>query len=226
MRTEHIDKLQNGIVSVLADVVENRDETTGGHIERTSSYVKILINEMVQRGIYKEELQKMRRNWNIDVVCASARLHDIGKIAISDLILNKPGKLSDDEFTKIKEHVVEGEHIIDQIASKTGNVEFLRFARAFASYHHERCDGSGYPRGLAGENIPLEGRIMAIADVYDALVSDRPYKKAFSHEKAVEIIVNDSGRQFDPKLVELFKEIEGKFYEISVAKILGEENGD
>jgi len=194
MRTEHIEKLQNGIVSVLADVVENRDKTTGGHIERTSAYVRLLIEEMVARGVYKEEMQKMKRDWNIELVCASARLHDIGKLAISDLILNKPERLTNDEFEKIKTHVAEGEYIINQIASKTGDVEFLRYAKLFASYHHERWDGTGYPHGLKSEEIPLHGRIMAVADVYDALVSDRPYKKAFPHEKAVEIIVSDSGK--------------------------------
>lgn len=211
MRTEHIEKLQNGIVSVLADVVESRDKATGGHIDRTSKYVRLLLGEMLARGIYREEMQKMQRDWNIDVACASARLHDIGKIAVSDLILNKPGKLTPEEFEIVKTHVEQGEQIIDQIIEKTGDVEFLYFAKLFASCHHERWDGSGYPRGLKGEEIPLQGRVMALADVYDALVSERPYKQPIPHEMAVQIIRDDAQKQFDPKLVELFCEIQEQF---------------
>jgi putative two-component system response regulator len=222
MRTEHIEKLHDGIITVLADLVESRDKTTGGHIERTSAYVKLLVEGMIEKGIYSEELQKMKKIRNIDILYASVRLHDIGKIAISDLILNKPDKLTKEEFEEIKTHVAEGESIIDRIIKQTGDVEFLRYAKLFASYHHERWDGTGYPRGLKGEEIPIQGRIMAIADVYDALVSERPYKKAFPHEEAVKIIMNDSGKQFDPKIVELFCEIEDKFYALIPKQTSGE----
>lgn len=215
MRTEHIEKLQNGIVSVLADIVESRDKTTGGHIERTSTYVGILLEEMCERGVYVEEMQKVKNSWNLKLAAASARLHDIGKITISDLILNKRGKLTDEEFLEVKKHVEEGEHIIDQIIYKTGDVEFLHYAKLFASYHHEHWDGTGYPHGLKGTEIPLQGRVMAIVDVYDALVSERPYKKAFEHEEAVRIIKDDSGKQFDPEIVRVFLEIESKFKAIS-----------
>ena len=137
----------------------------------------------------------------------SAQLHDVGKINVSDLILNKPGKLTDEEFALIKKHCEEGERIIDRIIDKTRDDGFLHHAKKFAGYHHEKWDGSGYPRKLRGEEIPLEGRIMAIADVYDALVSERPYKKPFSHEEAVEIIKYGSGSHFDPHIAGMFLSI-------------------
>jgi len=206
---EKIQRLQGAIVSVLADMIENRDKITGGHVERTSQYVKILIKEMKARGLYAEET----RDWNVDAFVSSARLHDVGKITISDLILNKPGKLTDDEFETIKTHAFEGERIICKIIAQTYDVDdnFLQNAKLIAGNHHERWDGTGYPRKLKGENIPLQGRIMAIVDVYDALVSDRPYKKAFSHEKAVEIIKDDAGKHFDPKIADVFLDIKDKF---------------
>jgi len=208
-RTKKIELLQNGIVSVLADMVENRDETTGGHIERTSMYVKILVEAMLERGVYAEEM----RGWDTNVLVSSSRLHDIGKITISDLILNKPGKFSEEEFAIIKSHVSAGERIIDQIIAKTNMVGdvFLLNAKLAAGHHHEKWNGTGYPKGLKEEEISLQGRIMALADVYDALVSQRPYKKAFSDEESVNIIAGDSGKHFDPKIVAVFLEIKDKF---------------
>jgi len=208
-RTRKIELLQRGIVSVLADMVENRDETTGGHIERTSMYVKILVDAMLERGVYAEEM----RGWDTNELVSSSRLHDIGKITISDLILNKPGKFSDEEFAIMKKHTSAGERIINQIIAQTNMVgdTFLLNARLAAGHHHEKWNGTGYPRGLKEEEISLQGRIMAIADVYDALVSERPYKKAFSDEESVNIIVSDSGKHFDPKIVAVFLEIKDKF---------------
>ena len=206
-RTLQLNRMQNSIVSVLADMVENRDKGTGGHIERTSVYIKILINAMKERGLYADEM----RRWDIDKVISSARMHDLGKITITDLIVNKPGKLNPDEYEVMKSHVIEGERIIDEIISKTGEGEFLRNAKLFASTHHERWDGKGYPRGVKGEDIPLQGRIMAIVDVYDALVSERPYKKAFTADEAVDIIMENSGSHFDPAIVKVFYEVRNKF---------------
>ena len=206
-----IRKIRNGIVSVLSDIVESRDEVTGGHIERTTSYVEILIEAMQAKRIYIEQM----RNWSLTSTVASASLHDIGKIVISDLILNKPGKLTSEEFEQIKTHTIEGEKIINRIIERTGMTDsFLVHAKLFAGQHHEKWNGTGYPRGLKGEEISLQGRILAIADVYDALVSDRPYKKAFTHEKAVEIIMHDAGEQFDPKIAEVFFDNKDKFDEI------------
>ena len=202
-RTAQLNRLQNSILAVLADMVENRDKGTGGHIERTSIYIKILINEIRARGVYLDEME----GWDVDKMISSARMHDLGKISITDIIVNKPGRLTDDEYTIMKNHAVEGERIIDEIISRTGEGDFLRNAKLFAGAHHERWDGTGYPRGLKGTEIPLQGRIMAIVDVYDALVSERPYKEAFPDDEAVKIIMENSGTQFDPKIAEIFFEV-------------------
>jgi len=206
-RTAKIEQLQNGIITVMADIVESRDKITGGHIERTSTYLKIMLEAMAQQDVYTSEV----KHWNKQTVISSARLHDIGKIRITDLILNKPGKLTPEEFEVIRGHPLEGELIISDIVVKTGEGPFLHHAKLFAGYHHERWDGAGYPYGLKGNEIPLQGRIMAIADVYDALVSVRPYKPAFAREKAEGIIIGDSGVFFDPSLVEVFKSKKDEF---------------
>ena len=202
-RTAQLHRLQNSIVSVLADMVENRDKGTGGHIERTSVYIRILIEQMKERGVYADEISA----WDVDKMISSARMHDLGKISITDVIVNKPGKLTDTEYEIMKSHAEEGERIIDEIISRTGEGDFLRNAKLFAGTHHERWDGKGYPRGLKGEEIPLQGRIMAIVDVYDALVSERPYKKAFTEDEALNIIVQNSGTHFDPAIVNLFCDV-------------------
>jgi putative two-component system response regulator len=210
-RTEQLVRLQNGIVYTLADVVENRDETTGGHIERTSVYVRILINAMKDRYLYVEDMH----DWDMDLVVSSARLHDLGKIAIPDSILNKPGRLTPEEFATIQTHCEAGEKIIDQMIARTGNAKFLHNAKLFAAYHHEKWNGSGYPCGLKGKDIPLQGRIMAFVDVYDALTSERPYKKAFTHEEAVEIIMKDSGQHFDPFIADVFNSVKDEILQAS-----------
>ena len=196
--------IHNATISVIADLVETRDETTGGHIERTQIYLELLVNELIRSGIYKDELSA----WDIGLLLPSAQLHDVGKIGISDLILNKPEKLTEDEFDIIKQHCEMGERVIERIIERTEDDVFFKHAMKFAAHHHEKWDGTGYPRGLRGEEISLEGRIMAIADVYDALVSERPYKAPYSHEDAVETIRNDSGTHFDPQIVQAFLNIE------------------
>ncbi len=210
-RTKRIERLQNSIISVLADMVENRDEVTGGHIERTTSYVRILLTETMARGLYLDEM----RSWDLEVVISSSRLHDVGKITVSDLILNKPGALNPEEFEIVKTHAKEGERIIDKIIKQTEEDVFLSHAKMFAGYHHEHWNGLGYPYGLKGEDIPLQGRIMAVADVYDALTSERPYKKAFSHEDSMKIIMENAGKQFDPKIADVFYDIRDKFKTVS-----------
>jgi putative two-component system response regulator len=213
-RTDNLERLKNSIVSVLANMVENRDTITGGHIERTTKYIRLLLNAMIEHGIYAEEIAAL----DLELLISSARLHDIGKISISDLILNKPERLTHKEFEIIKTHVSEGERIIDGIIVESGDEVFLRYAKLFAGYHHEWWDGTGYPYGLKGLDIPLQGRIMAIADVYDALVSDRPYKKAFPHEEAVRIITEGKGIQFDPQIVAVFLEISNAYEEVSTCR--------
>jgi putative two-component system response regulator len=199
-RTAHLERLHTSIVHIMADLVENHDRNTGKHIERTSEYMKILIKAMLEKGIYADEISK----WDLESVILSARLHDVGKIAIPDTILNKPGTLSVEEFDKIKTHPIEGERIINNAIKRTGNAEFLDNAKKIAAYHHERWNGKGYPYALKGTEIPLQGRLMAIIDVYDALVSERPYKIAFTHEEAFKLVTEMSGEHFDPFIVEAF----------------------
>jgi len=201
--------IHNATISVIADLVESRDKVTGSHIERTQAYLEILLKALIRAGVYKEEIS----NWDKNLLLPSAQLHDVGKIKVSDLILNKPGKLTEEEFKLIKQHCTDGEKIIDEIIGKTKDDGFLRHAKKFAGYHHEKWNGTGYPRGLKEDEIPLEGRIMAIADVYDALVSERPYKRPFTHEQAVEIIKDGSGTHFDPKIVEAFLTVMEDFRE-------------
>jgi putative two-component system response regulator len=200
--------LLNGIVFVMADHVENRDNGAVGHIGRTSEYIKILLNVMKERGTYSAELAEI----NIDIMCSASRLHDVGKIVIPDIVLNKPGRLTDFEFDIMKAHAIEGERIIDQMTVHAGNnIEFLTHAKLFAGNHHERWDGMGYPRRLDRLNIPLQGRIMAIIDVYDALISERPYKQPFTPEEAVKIIMDSTGEMFDPLIAEAFYDVRQQF---------------
>jgi putative two-component system response regulator len=209
-RTTHIKRLQDGIVTVLADVVEERDRETGGHNDRTVGYVRILLKAMEGRGVYADEI----RGWNKEIVAISARLHDMGKIHILDTVLNKPGKLDSMEYEQMKLHSLEGARIIDRMIEQTGEEEFLRNAKLIAEYHHERWDGTGYPYGMKGTEIPLQGRIMTIVDVYDALVSKRPYKESLSGEEAANIITMNSGKHFDPKIVEVFLDVKDQFKKV------------
>ena len=202
-KTAQLQDLQNAIILSFADMVENRDQVTGGHVERTATYVRILVDAMLSRGVYVDEIGAL----DIEQFISSARLHDIGKVAISDVILNKPGKLTGDEYEIMKTHTTEGERIINQMMSRTNDVGFLWNAKLFAGSHHERWDGKGYPRGLAGTDISIQGRVMNIADVYDALVSERPYKKPFTADEAVKIIMEGAGSQFDPSIAAIFYEV-------------------
>jgi putative two-component system response regulator len=208
-RTAQLERLQSGLVSILVDIVESRDKATGGHIERTSAYVRILANAMMERGLYADEM----RGLNLELLTSAARLHDVGKISVPDSVLNKISSLTIEEFELLKTHTTAGERIIDKIHSRTGEMAFLRNAKLFAACHHERWDGSGYPRGLKEKEIPIQGRILAVADLYDALLSDRPYTKAFTEEEVVGIIMNNAGKQFDPLIVDVFSEVKKQFSE-------------
>jgi len=210
-KTKTVVELQNTILSTMANLVESRDNVTGGHIERTQSYLRILLNGEWIDKTYWDEVA----TWDVDLLLQSAQLHDIGKISIDDSILRKPSSLTAEEFEKIKQHTVIGANIIEGIKSKTTQQSFLEQAKILALSHHERWNGSGYPEGLKGEDIPLQGRLMAIADVYDALISDRPYKAAMTHKQAVDAIKNESGTHFDPTLVALFLSVADEFDEVS-----------
>jgi len=210
-KTKEVLNLQNAVLATVSDLVEFRDKQTGGHITRTQLYVKALVDEMILEGVYADEIS----TWDMDFFLPSVQLHDVGKIAITDLILNKPGKLTPEEFEIMKTHVTAGVDAIDHMMHNTNEHDFLRHTLYIAGTHHEKWDGSGYPTGLVGKGIPLEGRLMAIADVYDALISERPYKKAFTHEEACQIILDGSGTHFDPALVEVFKSVEGEFARIA-----------
>jgi len=212
-RTKTVVELQNAVLKTMADLIDHRDGTTGGHIERTQRYMGVLLDELLQQGLPENESSSWR---NLNLVVQSTQLHDVGKIAIRDDILLKPGKLTEEEFENIKKHTTYGEEIIARIQKDTTEQEFLEYAKVFAGSHHEKWDGSGYPRGLKGEQIPVLGRAMAIIDVYDALVSERPYKKKFAHEEAVAIIIDSRGSHFDPVFVDLFLNVADDFRTITM----------
>ncbi len=195
-------KMQDGLIITMADMVENRDSDTGEHIQKTALYVKIIVEGLKKKGYYAE---KITPKFMSDVV-RSAPLHDIGKIHIPDEILNKPGKLTPEEYEIMKTHASAGKKIMENAISTVEGENYLKEARNMAAYHHERWDGKGYPEGLHGEVIPLSARIMAVADVFDALTSPRIYKPAFPLDKALSIITEESGKMFDPKCVEVFLE--------------------
>lgn len=199
-KTGTIIELKNAILKTIAGLVESRDSITGGHIERTQNYLKSLVCKMIEQGVYYDELS----SWDIPLFIMSSQLHDVGKIAIKDCILLKPDKLTHKEFEEIKSHTVIGANIIRKIKDETSECAFLKHAEILALSHHEKWDGSGYPSGLKGDEIPLQGRLMAIVDVYDALTQVRPYKEAFHHEEAVKMIMDGSGTHFDPKLADIF----------------------
>jgi len=210
-KTRTVVELQNAILSTMTKLVDHRDDVTGGHIERTQRYMEVLMHKGLEYGYFDDESP----NWDIGLIVQSTQLHDVGKIAIKDSILLKPDKLTADEFEEIKKHTTFGEEVISEIQRNTADHKFLEYAKIFTGTHHEKWDGSGYPRGLKGDEIPVLGRTMAIVDVYDALVSDRPYKKGLPHEKAVSIITESRGSHFDPSLVDLFLSVADQFYAIS-----------
>jgi putative two-component system response regulator len=209
-KTERVFNLQNVMLSTVAEMIECRDGITGGHIERTQNFMRLLIEDLLENGIYVDEINA----WDLDLVLLSAPLHDTGKIAISDTILNKPGKLTPGEFETMKKHVDFGVQALEKIEQNAFESSFLQYAKTIAGTHHEKWDGSGYPNGLKETEIPLEGRLMAVADVYDALISVRPYKQALSFEEARRIMLEGSGTHFDPALIDSFIRVEDRFSEV------------
>ena len=204
---EKISEMQTHIISGLSNLIENRDLETGEHVSRTSKYVKIIAENAAKDGVYTDQINDRF----ISLLCALAPLHDVGKIVVSDKILKKPGKLTPEEFEQMKKHASAGGSVVKQILNGITDEEYNDFASDIAKYHHERWDGTGYPEKLSGEEIPLSARIMAIADVYDALISERCYKKAIAPIDAIKIIQQESGTHFDPKLVEVFIKHQDKF---------------
>jgi putative two-component system response regulator len=210
-RTNDINQLQDAIITWAAEMVEFRDEETGHHVERVQQYLKLLVDAMENHELYSAESS----SWDIEAFIKSSSLHDVGKIKIKDDILLKNGPLNDEEYEKMKLHPFYGKILLESLQSKVPNQNFLDYARILSFRHHERWDGSGYPDGLKGNEIPLQARMMALADVYDALVSKRPYKEAFSHERAMQIILEGRGSHFDPDLTDLFISLSPELNKIS-----------
>ena len=195
-----ISELHINIITTLADIVESRDETTGYHVKRTAEYCAIIAKKLLEDEKYPEIIDD---NY-INTLKIAAPLHDIGKVKIPDAILKKPARLTDEEFEVIKTHTTLGKEMLEGAIKTIGENDYLSMAKDIANYHHEWWDGNkrGYPEGISGESIPLAARIMAVADVFDALVSKRPYKEGYPVEKALDIIREESGTHFDPFVVE------------------------
>jgi len=211
-QTRKIKNLQNAMLNTLSVIVEFRDKTMDGHTERVTRYLEKMLDAMLQHELYRGEVENLNR----EVFVGAARMHDIGKAYISEAILNNPGKISAKEFDEIKKHPAYGLMIIDRIRQQLDeDYPFLDYAAVFIKSHHERWDGSGYPDGLKGTDIPLAGRLMALIDVYDALVSARPQRPPLPPGEATEEIIRGAGTAFDPTLVELFKSVSDAFAEIA-----------
>lgn len=211
-RSREAELLKDVIIEAMGELAEYRDPETGSHIHRTRAYVQLLAEALVEQGHFRDLLTKEY----ITLLWKSAPLHDIGKVAIRDSILLKPGKLTADEFEEMKMHALFGEEVIANLEHMAGQpTSFLSCAKDIAGSHHEKFDGSGYPRGLVGNEIPIAGRIMAVADVYDALISKRVYKNSLTHEQALEIMLEGRGSHFDPIVIDAFLVVEPHFRQIA-----------
>lgn len=210
-RTDEILKTQDVAIVCLASLAETRDNETGNHIKRTQHYVKLLAEHLKDHPDYCDYLT----DETINRLYRSAPLHDIGKVGIPDHILLKPGKLDADEWDEMKRHTTHGYEALVRAEQDIGTTTFLYIAKEITLTHHERWDGSGYPEGLKGKAIPISGRLMALADVYDALINKRVYKDAFSHEIAAEMILRERGAHFDPLVVDAFAALQSEFNEIA-----------
>lgn len=200
---KRVSQMQFNIITMMADIVENRDGNTGGHIKRTAKYVEIIARELTRRKAFSDILTEKY----VEDMIIAAPLHDIGKIHISDLILNKPGRLTDEEFAIMKTHTTAGGELLTHAIEELGESSYLKMALEMALYHHEWWNGKGYPHGISGDEIPLCARIMAVADVFDALTAKRCYKSAMPLEKALGIIREETGTHFDPVVAEAFLDI-------------------
>ncbi|MFZ6688493.1 HD domain-containing phosphohydrolase [Undibacterium sp. SXout11W] len=207
-RTKDLTELQDATILSMASMAETRDNETGNHILRTQEYVKMLSKYLQTHPLFKNFLT----DENIEILFKSAPLHDIGKIGIPDSILLKPGRLTDEEMTIMKTHTTIGKQIIESTERRLGrSIPFLQIAKEIAFSHQEKWNGSGYPMGLNGNQIPISARLMAVADVYDALISRRVYKPAMTHEQAVEIMLEGRGSHFDPDILDAFLQVQSEF---------------
>jgi len=212
VKTNELTITRDVTIETLGSLAECRNLETGYHIKRTMNYVRLLAEKLQDHPNFKDFLSDEM----IENLWKSAPLHDIGKVGVPDSILMKPGKLTPEEFTEMQKHTIYGRDALASAASKLGPNSFLKIAQEMAYTHHERWDGSGYPQGLKGEEIPVSGRLMAVADVYDALITRRIYKPALSQDKTVDIIRNDSGKAFDPEIVKVFLEYKDNFRSIAL----------
>jgi len=211
MKTQEITKTRDAAIRAVSSLVESRDSETSDHINRTQNYVLVLAETLKVMGHFSDLLT----NEYINDIEKASPLHDIGKVGIPDQVLLKPGKLTAEEFEIIKTHPLVGFHALNRAQMELGNNHFFDMACDIVLYHHEKWDGSGYPKGVSGEEIPLSARIMALADVYDALISKRVYKESFSHNKAKSIIEEGRGKHFDPRVVDAFLIAERLFEKVS-----------
>lgn len=210
---EKKNKLQSAVIEELASVIETRDISTGHHVKRTKLYVKVLCHRLAKEEKYKDLLSPE----TINRIISAAPLHDIGKIAVSDTILLKPGKLNEEEYKNMQVHTSRGGEMVRGLLNNFDDDSFIQEAYDIAMYHHEKWNGTGYPEGLKEEQIPLAARIMAIADVFDALVSKRVYKEAYPIDEAFDIMVKDAGKHFDPDMIEALITIKDEFIEIATS---------
>ena len=218
-KTSELTRTYEQTLEVLATVVEYRSLESGMHIKRTSSLSEIVMNKLLSDPKYKEYVQREHLSPDkAHSIIRATSLHDIGKIGISDTVLLKPGRLTDEEFEIMKTHTVLGSQIIDSILETLGdNGGYMMYCREICHYHHERWDGRGYPSGIAGFDIPFSARLLSIVDVYDALVNERCYKPAFSHDEAINIIVEGHGTQFDPVLVDVFSAVSSECAKLEIS---------
>lgn len=220
-RTHEITAIQDVTIMLMASLAETRDTDTGNHIRRTQFYVKVLAEKLKSHPRFGFFLSER----TIDMLFKSAPLHDIGKVGIPDRILLKPGKFTPEEFEIMKTHTTLGREAIEHAERQLGmKVDFLQFAKEIAYFHQEKWDGSGYPTGISGDHIPISARLMAVADVYDALISRRVYKEGMPHEKAVGIIEAGKGNHFDPDIVDAFLDLQDEFN--AIAQRFGDSDED
>ncbi|MDR0731377.1 MAG: HD domain-containing protein, partial [Treponema sp.] len=219
-----VKELEESIVTSFAELIECKDDNAGTHVLRTGKYVEILGRKLLEEGTFGDELNQS----DLDMIVRAAPFHDIGKVGISDTLLLKEGTLTREEYAVVKKHTLIGARFLASIYERTPEQHYLKFAKLIAESHHERYDGQGYPRGLAGDAIPLCARIMAVANVYDGCITDRVYRKALSHEEACRVIIDGKGSWFDPRIVEVFEGMSDEFARLKVSveplvKIQGKE---